>query len=152
MTSILLICCAFLSAVIIGEIIFRRAITQTCLGGLIVLNILFAIPTAYYLHNYRGISMVAVGIFWAGGFCLWFSVRCLIESSISLRMLVFLIKEPLGPEKLLSLYINYYGPEKRFKELLEAKLIQYSDNKPVISKKGELILSIIDHLHRGRQY
>jgi hypothetical protein len=85
-------------------------------------------------------------VFWAGAFLSWFGVRSHIESSILLRMLYLLRKNPTTEATLLAAYEALGGEGKRREELARGGMMTMAGDRVVVTPKGRAILRVVSML------
>jgi hypothetical protein len=94
----------------------------------------------------NAVSPIAFTIFWGGSFLTWFGVRSHIESSILLRMLVFLRRQPMTEALLLAQYLSVYGEAMRLEELCRGGLAQRDRDRLSVTPKGKAVLRVVSTL------
>jgi hypothetical protein len=85
-------------------------------------------------------------MFWGGAFLSWFGVRSHIESSILLRMLYLLRREPRAEADLLAEYASRFGAAMRMEELMRGGMMVKLDGANVVTPKGKSILGVVARL------
>lgn len=146
MSHFQIVCLAFIASLVLCELVLRGTKLQTGLSKVIVVHFFCWLGTLIYFVWKGGPGIVAVTIFWAGAFLIWFGARSHIESSILLRMLYLLRKKADTPEALLSRYHSQYGEALRVEELVRGGLVARSGDRFEVTSKGQRILRIVDAL------
>jgi hypothetical protein len=146
MTELILVVAAFFACIVLCELVLKGTKLQTGLVRVIIVHGICWIALLIYLVANNQSGIIAVTIFWAGGFLTWFGVRSHIESSVLLRMLYLLKQKPVSGNELLSSYHSHYGKDLRIEELIRGGLLESSSAQLRASRKGNLILRIVQLL------
>lgn len=136
----------FVASIMLCELILKGTKLQTALIPVFAVHAFCWVALLIFLNWKRQSSGIAVTIFWAGAFLSWFGIRSHIESSILLRMLYLLRQHPTTANELISRYHSHWGEELRVEELVRAGLLNHVSNDVAITRKGNLILRIVDLL------
>lgn len=140
--GLLLLLGAFVAVLVLSELALGGIKLQTGLARVVVAWGVVFLAAVYPIYR-AGIAPVPLLFFWGGAFLSWFGVRSHIESSILLRMLYLLRKEPLTDAQLLEKYGTYYGPALRLEELLRGGLAKDENGTWVVTPKGKNILRVV---------
>jgi hypothetical protein len=146
MSDLTLAVAVFIASIVICELLLRGTKLQTALIPVLAVHALCWIALLILLVWRRQTGAIAVTIFWAGAFVSWFGIRSHIESSILLRMLYLLRQHPTTANELISRYQSHWGEKLRVEELVRAGLLDHSSNRIALTRKGDLILRIVDLL------
>ena len=137
---------AFFACIILCELVLKGTKLQTALIKVFLVHGLCWIALLIFLLANNESGIIAMTIFWAGAFLTWFGIRSHIESSVLLRMLYLLRQQPVSSDQLLSQYHSHYGKELRIEELIRGGLLESGSSELNVSKKGNLILRIVQLL------
>jgi hypothetical protein len=146
MTTLLIVLGALIAVLVASELVLGSTKLQTGLSRVLVAWTLVYLPTCYLLLRYGDAGLIAYTIFWGGAFLSWFGVRSHIESSILLRMLYLLRRQPLSDAEILAKYGSHYGENMRIEELLRGGLAEKSGDRLVVTPKGRGILGVVAKL------
>jgi hypothetical protein len=145
-TVLLFIAAALLGAMGASELALRGTKLQTGLARVLVAwGAVYAV-TMVWLRLDGEISPLAFTILWGGSFLTWFGVRSHLESSILLRMLVFLRREPMSEGRLVARYLSQYGEAVRVEELCRGGLARRDRDQISVTPKGKRILRVVSTL------
>jgi hypothetical protein len=129
-----------------SELALRETKLQTGLARVLVAwGGVYAAAMVWLLLDSE-ISPIAFTILWGGSFLTWFGVRSHIESSILLRMLVFLRRQPMTEPVLLTRYLSQYGEAARVEELCRGGLARKDRGGISVTPKGKQILRVVSTL------
>lgn len=148
MNSIPILIFGFLLAVLSSELVLKGTKLQTTLLKVLGIHLFWLITISICLNRFLQFSFVVVFLFWAGAFLSWFGVRSHLESSILLRMLFFIRKEPMTEKDLLLKYENHHSEASRLEELFRANLLERSPDGIQVTPKGRRILAAASFLHQ----
>ena len=146
MTQLILVVTAFFACIVVCELVLKGTKLQTGLVKVFLVHLLCWIALLIFLVTNNESGIIAMTIFWAGAFLTWFGIRSHIESSVLLRMLYLLRKEPVSADQLLSTYHSHYGKELRIEELIRGGLLERDTDEFHVSKKGNQILRMVQLL------
>jgi len=146
MTQLILIVAGFFACIVLCELVLKGTKLQTGLVKVFLVHALCWIALLIFLVTNNQSGIIAMTIFWAGAFLIWFGIRSHIESSVLLRMLYLLREQPVSADQLLSRYHSHYGKELRIEELVRGGLLDRASNDLHVSSKGNLILRIVQLL------
>jgi hypothetical protein len=146
MSDLTLAAVFFIISIVICEIVLRGTKLQTTLSAILAIHAFCWIVLLILLLWRKQTGATAVTIFWAGAFLSWFGIRSHIESSILLRMLYLLRQQPRTANELMSQYQSHWGEQSRVEELVRAGLLDQGSNHIALTRKGNLILRIVDLL------
>lgn len=146
MSDLTLVVTVFIASMLLCELLLRGTKLQSALIAVFAVHILCWIALLILLLWERHTGAIAATIFWAGAFLSWFGIRSHIESSILLRMLYLLRQRPTTANELLTRYQSQWGEKLRIEELVRAGLLNHGSNRIVLTRKGNLILRIVDLL------
>jgi hypothetical protein len=146
MTGLLLVAAALLAAMIGSELALRGTKLQTGLGRVLVAWTVVWAAALYPLLHSGAIGPIALTLFWGGAFLSWFGVRSHVESSILLRMLYMLRKQPMTEARVVESYSAHFGHASRIAELLRGGMTTESGGRQTITTKGRAILRIVSKL------
>lgn len=146
MSEPLVLVLGFFLAVITSEVLLRGTKIQTGLAKVLLAHGVWLSIVWVYMMRTGKFSIVTISIFWAGAFLTWFGVRSHIESSILLRMLYLLRKQPRAGNDLLQEYASHYSEESRLEELFRGGLLQMKSGQVTMTPKGRFIASVASHL------
>jgi hypothetical protein len=142
MTGLLLILAALVCAMVGSELALRGTKLQT---GLVRVMIVWGgvyLVGVYPLLRWGDTGPVVFTIFWGGAFLSWFGVRSHVESSILLRMLYLLRRQPMPEARLLDEYEAHYGQATRVEELVRGGLVSRNGEQLLVTPKGKRILRV----------
>jgi hypothetical protein len=146
MSGLLFVAAAVLAAMVGSELVLRGTKLQTGLSRVLVAWAAVWAMALYPLLRYGGVGPVAFTLFWGGTFLSWFGVRSHIESSILLRMLYLLRRQPMSEAQVVEKYSSQYGQAMRVAELLRGGMTAKSGERTVVTAKGRAILRIVSRL------
>ena len=146
MIDLLFLFAAFVTAVIIAELVLGRTKIQTGLSKILVVHLICAAATLLFFEWKEKIGICPFILFWGGAFFSWFGIRSHVESSILLRMLYLLREQRLTAEDLLQAYESHYGGADRMEELFRGGLIERRGEHTILTKKGRWILAVASQL------
>ena len=146
MNSLLIVLGALIVVLVASELVLGGTKLQTGLSRVLVAWTLVYLPACYLLLRHGDTGLIAYTIFWGGAFLSWFGVRSHIESSILLRMLYLLRRQPLSDAEILAKYGSQYGENLRIEELLRGGLAEKSGERLVVTPKGRGILGVVARL------
>lgn len=146
MTQLILVIAAFFACIVLCELVLKGTKLQTALIKVFIVHGLCWIALLVFMVTNNKSGIIAMTIFWAGAFLTWFGIRSHIESSVLLRMLYLLREQPVSADQLLSSYHSHYGKELRIEELVRGGLLERSSSELRVSRKGNLILRIVELL------
>jgi hypothetical protein len=133
-------------AMMASELALRGSKLQTGLSRVVAVWGLVYLATLYPSCHYGGVGPFALTVLWAGAFLSWFGVRSHIESSILLRMLYLLRKQPTTDARLLAAYNVLYGEATRHEELARGGMATKNGDRLVVTPKGRAILRAVSML------
>lgn len=148
MKSTLILFSGFMLAVLSSELVLKGTKLQTALLKVLGIHLFWLIAISICLNRFLQFSFVVVFLFWMGAFLSWFGVRSHLESSILLRMLFFVRKEPMTEQDLVLKYENHHSEASRLEELFRANLLERSSNGFQITSKGRWIATAASFLHQ----
>jgi hypothetical protein len=137
---------ALVLAMIGSELALGGTKLQTGLSRVVMVWGLVYLLALYPSFRYGGTGPFALTVFWAGAFLSWFGVRSHIESSILLRMLYLLRKQPTTEPTLLAAYEALGGEGKRREELARGGMMTMAGDRIVVTPKGRAILRVVSIL------
>ena len=146
MTQLILVVAAFTASIVLCELGLKGTKLQTGLVKVFIVHGVCWIALLIFLVTNNKSGIIAMTIFWAGAFLTWFGIRSHIESSVLLKMLFLLRQQPASADQLLSTYHSHYGKELRIEELIRGGLLERGSSKLYVSKKGNMILRIVELL------
>ncbi len=146
MSEFTLAVAVFIVSIVLCEFVLKGTKLQTVLIPVFAVHVFCWIALLIVLSWNRQPGAIAVTIFWAGAFLGWFGIRSHIESSILLRMLYLLRQHPTTADELVSRYHSHWGEKLRAEELIRAGLLDHGSSGVNITRKGNLILRIVDLL------
>ena len=146
MTALTLAVAVFIASILLCELLLKGTKLQTALIPVLAVHAICWIALIILLVWRRQTEAIAVTIFWAGAFVSWFGIRSHIESSILLRMLYLLRQHPTTANELVAQYQSHWGEKLRVEELVRAGLLDHGSNRIALTRKGNLILRIVDLL------
>ncbi|HEY7162350.1 MAG TPA: hypothetical protein VH815_13880 [Acidobacteriota bacterium] len=146
MTQLILVVAAFFACIVLCELVLKGTKLQTGLVKVFIVHAFCWIALLIFMVTNSEGGIIAMTIFWAGAFLTWFGVRSHIESSVLLRMLYLLRRQPVSADQLLSSYHSHYGKELRIEELIRGGLLESGSSELHVSKKGNLILRMVQLL------
>jgi hypothetical protein len=146
MSDVTLAVAVFIASIVLCEIVLRRTKLQTALTPVLAVHAFCWIALLILFYWKQQTGAIAVTIFWAGAFLSWFGIRSHIESSILLRMLYLLKQHPRTANELVAQYLSHWGEKMRVEELVRAGLLDHDSNRIALTRKGNLILRIVDLL------
>jgi hypothetical protein len=144
--GLLIVAAALLLAVIGSELALSGTKLQTGLGRVLVVWAAVYLCALVALLISGSLSPFSFTLFWGGAFLSWFGVRSHIESSILLRMLYLLRREPMQQSVLVTKYLALYGQRARIEELVRGGLAEEKEGRLVVTSKGKAILAIVEKL------
>jgi hypothetical protein len=118
---------------------------QGAVGRIVITHAIgLAALIAVLVPSHR-LGIVPIFIFWSGALLCWFGVRSHIESSILLRMVHMLRRNPVRGRDLTSQYESFYGRTQRIEELLRAGLLRADLERATMTptRKGTLIAELV---------
>jgi hypothetical protein len=137
---------ALVLAAVGSELALRGTKLQSGLSRVVIVWGVVWLAALYPSRAYGGIDPVTLTIFWGGAFLSWFGVRSHIESSILLRMLYLLRREPRAEADLLATYASRFGAATRMEELVRGGMMVERDGTNVVTAKGKRILGVVSRL------
>ncbi len=146
MSSLWMVSVALLAVMGASELAPRGVKLQTGLSRILGVWALVWGLAVYPVLRWGDIGPLAFTTFWGGAFLSWFGVRSHIESSILLRMLYFLRRQPMTEAQLLRQYASHYGDSMRLEELLRGGMTTKSGERTSVTPKGKTILRIVAKL------
>ena len=146
MTGLLIVAAALVLVMVASEVVLGGTKLQTGLSRVLVVWAVIYLPACYLLFRHGDIGPLVFTIFWGGAFLSWFGVRSHIESSILLRMLYLLGRQPMTEAQLLAKYGSHYGEGMRIEELLRGGLAVKVGDRLVVTPKGKGILGVVAKL------
>ncbi|MFC2158744.1 hypothetical protein ACFLT9_12990 [Acidobacteriota bacterium] len=97
----------------------------------------------------REIHPVYVILLWGGFFLAWFGVRSHIESSILLRILHMIHKNPgISPKELIRDYEEIQGTSERLAELERGGFFEPDGSSFTLTSKGRYVARILHAFHK----
>jgi hypothetical protein len=146
MNGLAMVAVALLFAMAGSRLVLHGARVQTSLGR--ILGVWAAVWAAalYPVSRYGGIGIVTLTIFWAGAFLSWFGVLSHIESSILLRMVYLLRRQPMTEAQVVETYSSQCRPGMRVEDLLRGGLATQNAGVLTVTGKGKAILRLAERL------
>jgi amino acid transporter len=145
-TGISIVGVGLVTALLASEGVLRGTKLQTGLGRVLVVWGLAYLGVAYLAFSQALLSLVALTVCWGGAFLTWFGVRSHLESSILLRMLVLLRRQPMTEAQLVTEYTTRHGEAARLDELCRGGLANRQAGRVSLTRKGERILRVVSML------
>ena len=140
----------FFGAVVLSVFCMEKAVSgekvQSRTGTALCCHAVIGTAVTAYLGAVRHGALVGFLVAWSGVFLSWFVIRSHIESSILLRMLLLVRKEPLAAEDIVGRYLARYGTRERLRELIGAGLLVFSHEEYRLTQKGRAVLKMVDFL------
>jgi hypothetical protein len=137
---------AVLASAIGSELALRGDKVQTRLTRVLAVWSAGYVAAMIWLVRDGSSGLVAFTIFWGGAFLVWFGVRSHIESSILLRMLFLLRRQPMTDARLIDEYASLYGESTRVAELCRGGILLKDRDRMRVTPKGKAILFLVSKL------
>ena len=145
MQTLLILVFGFALTSVCCEVLVRPRKLQSALGRIALLHGLVLTSFAGFLGAHGIMRPVPVAIFWSGALLFWFGFRSHIESSILLRTIHLLGRNPMTRDQLNTLYNARYGRTERVEELIRAGLVSRDRGRMIVfpTRKGVMIARLV---------